>query len=96
MKVQSHLQWRAQEIGNANTKGSPPKMIASAEWRVQPWDKLGVLWAAGLEEWDSFLKPDHELVPDTGQGAIGCGFTLLKFGLALIRLFPCPGSSLLK
>lgn len=33
VKVQSRLQWRAQETGNANTMGSPPRMVASMEWR---------------------------------------------------------------
>lgn len=33
VKVQSHLPWKAQETGKANTTGSPPRMAASVEWR---------------------------------------------------------------
>lgn len=33
VKVQSQLQWRAQEIGNADTKGSPSRIEASVKWR---------------------------------------------------------------
>lgn len=45
--------------------------------------------------WPSLLKPgDHKLVPDAGHGAPGSGLTILESGLALIREFPCPGSSL--